>query len=173
MKAKKRIKSPSVQSPSDDLIVGDGGVVVSRRGKEGPSPFRRQHGAARPLDRYRERGSISQRQYEAGDRLWCDLMRAGLAPKVTANLLGTGGGGGATFGMPASEAQAIARQRVRMAASDVGQRLWPILQAVIWDEMAASAMSSGGASSARVAGLAVLQLALDALGDHYKMPNSV
>lgn len=171
MRARKRTGAPAA---GEDLTV-EGGIVVSRRGREGPNPFRRQHGAPRAIDRYRERGSITERQYQAADTLWCDLMRAGLAPKVTANLLGAGGGGEAACGMAITAGQVDARARIRVVADRLGRRLWGVLQAVIWNEMAASAWAGGygvtEASKARAAGIMALRLALDTLADHYRLPN--
>lgn len=120
------------------LVVVDG-VAVNPQGREKPNIFRQQHGAARAIDRYRSRGSISEREYQAADRLWEDLTRAGLSPRVTANLLGAGGGGECAYGMATTIAQVAARQRVRMAESAVGRRLWATLVAVVWDEMTATA----------------------------------
>lgn len=170
MRARKRA---ATQVAGDDLIV-EGGVVVSRQGKERPNSFRQQHGEARAIDRYRVRGSITQRQYEAGDRLHCDMVRAGQAPKVTANLLGAGGGGECSYGMASTMAQVAARQRLRNAAAAVGRRLWGILTAVIWEDMAASAWASGEGvrdeRHARTAGMITLQVGLDTLADHYGIP---
>lgn len=167
MRARKRA---ATQAGGDDLIV-EGGVVVSRQGKDRPNPFRQQHGEARAIDRYRTRGSITQRQYEAGDRLHCDMVRAGHAPRVTANFLGTGGGSECTYGMPATMAQVAARQRCRNAANAVGRRLWGVLVAVIWQDMVASAWAVdegiGDERHARTAGMIALQIALDTLADHY------
>lgn len=156
------------------LLVIDG-TVVSPRGKEHQTLFRQQHGRDCPIDDYRERGTITERQFQAGDRLWWNLYHAGLAPKVTANLLGMGGSGECTYGMAVTERQADARKAVREARCAVGSRLWSVLSLVVWGEFAASAwaQSSGGVKDdrdARTAGMLALRLALDTLADHWGLP---
>lgn len=170
MAARKR----RVASDDADLVVVDG-VTISRRGREKPNAFRAQHGPARALDQYFARGSITQRQFAAGDRLHCDLYAAGCGPRMTADLFSSGGGEGSAFGMPSTMAQVGARQRVRNARIAVGRRPWALLEAVIWDEMSAAAWAqgegAGGDRHARSAGLFALQMALDTLADHYGIPD--
>lgn len=124
-----------------------------------------------PLDRYRQRGGIDERQWRAGDRLRADHFLAGLQPRVVQSYsLGASGGGEAAWQIPASERQAVARARLRHALAAVGPRLASILLAVVCHERPAGGIGGDFGRSGRnaeVAGMTLLALALDVLADGY------
>lgn len=136
--------------------------------------------AQTPLDRYHARGELDPRNrerngllFKAGEMLRADWFHAGLEPRAIANLLGTGGGGMCSYGMPASHAQAIAREAVRHALRAVPKRLGPMLTAVCCDDRTASevAISQGHCAgrAGQIVGMTTLRIALEALADHYQL----
>ena len=140
-----------------------------------------------PLDRYRHRRSIDDRQFKAGEKLRSDWYVSGLEPHTVANLMGSGGGGECSYGMAKSEGQAMAREEWRMAVKAAGIRLSPILIAVCCEDRTAPewllstghreqrAIEEGGntetdeKTSRRVEteAMITLRIALDVLANHY------
>jgi len=66
----------------------------------------------RPIDQYHYQHNISDVQYMAADRFWSDWYYAGLPPRLTANLMGVGGGGAPVYG---TDRQQAARNRLKAA----------------------------------------------------------
>lgn len=140
-----------------------------------------------PLDRYRHRGNINERQFKAGEKLRSDWYVSGLEPHTVANLMGSGGGGECSYGMAKSEGQAIAREEWRQAIKATGIRLSPILIAVCCEDRTAPdwLLSTGHREprgtddagkpetddkiSKRVQheAMVTLRIALDVLANHY------
>ncbi len=160
-----------------------------------PNPFAQQHGAfalvdapgeneaapARkvwrnltqtPLDRLLHRGSLTPRQWAAGERLRADLHAAALGPRVTTRLDAAIGSARTdpAWGLAPGERAAAARRRVRQTLDAVGAPLAAVLIAVVWHDSAPAhwATTTGlDASSARPAGMMALRLALDTLAERY------
>ena len=62
----------------------------------------------RPIDQYHYQHNITDAQYMAAERFYADWYYAGLVPRVTANLMGVGGGGMVGHG---TDRQQAARDR--------------------------------------------------------------
>ena len=114
------------------------------------------------LDRYLLRRQITERQYDAGNKIYRQWRASGSQVSVTGRY-------GPRLGHSAekSEHQFDMRHRVDMALRDVGLQLSAVLVHVCLCDLPARAwaISTGGAPQA---GIVVLRLALDALADHYE-----
>jgi hypothetical protein len=127
--------------------------------------------AEAPLGWLKARGLVSERQFEAGERLREDWERAQLAPSVTmkwdAPPLDRGARGAPKLNDPAM-AQLAARSRFDAAVAAVG----PGLSDVLWRIVCAG---EGMRDAERAlgwparAGKLALGLALDRLADHYRI----
>jgi len=129
-----------------------------------------------PLDRLLHRGSLTPRQWAAGERLRGDLHAAALGPRVTTRLDAAIGSARTdpAWGLAPGERSAAARRRVRLTLDAVGAPLAAVLIAVVWHDSAPGhwATTTGlDASSARPAGMMALRLALDTLADRYGLKN--
>lgn len=123
--------------------------------------------AESPLTWLHARGLISDRQYDAGERLRADWERAQLAPSITMRwdpVRVSGGGGNLTD----SERQMAARDRFHGAVDHAG----PDLSDVLWRVVCAGE----GLPQAEKAlgwpvrsGKLVLKIALDRLADYYRI----
>lgn len=124
-----------------------------------------------PLDRYRQRGHVDERQWRAGDRLRTDWQVAALNPRVVqAYAPALGGGGDPAWQLPASERQALARERWRRTLAALPAGLGRLLVEVACHEATAQQIGARLGRSGRnaeIAGMTALRLALDALADHY------
>ncbi len=114
------------------------------------------------LDRYLIRREISERQYDAGSKLYRQWRASGSQLSVTGRY-------GPRLGRSEekSEFQIDMRRRVDRALRDVGSQLSAVLVHVCLCDLPARdwAVRAGGAPQA---GIVVLRLALDALADHYQ-----
>ncbi len=124
--------------------------------------------AESPLGWLRARGLVDARQLEAGERLRGDYERAGVAPRTTMRWTARvdGGGGG---GVDPATAQIAAKRRFDDAMAALGNGLKDVAWRVICAGEALPAAERGLGWPAR-AGRLVLTLALDRLGDHYRLP---
>lgn len=140
-----------------------------------------------PLDRYRHRRTIDDRQFKAGETLRNDWYVSGLEPHTVANLMGAGGGSECSYGMAKNEGQAIAREEWRLAVKAVGSRLAPILVAVCCEDRSAPEWllstgyreprgtdadgrpeaSENASKRVQLEAMVTLRLALSILADHY------
>jgi hypothetical protein len=129
------------------------------------------NGAESPLGWLLARGLVTQRQYDAGERLRADWERAQLAPRVTmawdAAPVSKGRGG------PASEpdlsgAQIDARRRFDDAVASAGPGLADILWRVVCAGEGMRDAESALGWPAR-AGKLVLTIALDRIADYYRV----
>lgn len=170
-------------------LVREGGVLVAQDGKDRGTPERWRHGEkfiieqvydaelgaatvrrsldVAPLDHYARRELITQHQWKAGDMLRAVFRLAGIEPRVTANLLGTGGGA-----VDISDAKASAMHDYRLAMTAVGVVLSPIIVHVVCLERLAvewAELRGLRGTSAKVAGMTTLRLALDSLVHHYHL----
>ena len=114
------------------------------------------------LDRYLLRREISERQFDAGLRLYRQWRASGSQMSVTSRY-------GPRLGRSPdkSEYQIDMRRRVDRALRDVGKQLAGVLVNTCLCDLPARdwAVRIGGAPQA---GIVVLRLALDALADHYE-----
>ena len=127
--------------------------------------------AESPLGWLFARGLVSQRQYDAGERLRSDWERAQLAPRVTmtwdAAPVARGRGGSA--GAPdLGAAQVDARRRFDAAIGSAGPGLSDILWRVV---CAGEGMreAEGALGWPARAGKLVLTIALDRIADYYRI----
>ncbi len=116
------------------------------------------------MDRYLYRDQISQRQYDAGMRLYAAWRAAGSAQTVVAHYgLRIKGGG------EMSQRQAAVRADVTAALVAVGTRLASVLVHVCLCDQAAGEWGERQRGKA-ADGIPVLRLALDSLADHWGLP---
>lgn len=114
------------------------------------------------LDRYLLRGQISNRQYDAGSKIYRQWRASGSQMSVTGRY-----GPRLGHSPEKSDHQIDMRHRVDMAFKNVGSQLSAVLVHVCLCDLPARdwALAIGGAPQA---GIVVLRLALDALADHYE-----
>ncbi|MDR7101234.1 DUF6456 domain-containing protein [Croceicoccus sp. BE223] len=121
-----------------------------------------------PLSWLHARGHLSERQYEAGERIRSDWERAQLAPSITmrwdpVRVQGSGGDG-----LTQSERQVAAKRRFDAAVAAAG----PGLADVLW-RVACAGESLPDAEKALAwparSGKLVLGLALDRVADYYRI----
>lgn len=125
--------------------------------------------AEAPLGWLKARGLVSDRQFEAGERLRADWEMAGLAPSVTMRWdqsPSSSGRRGPSAGIDPTLAQISAKRRMEAALEAAGHGL----RDVLW-RVACAGEGLEGAEKAlgwpRRAGKLVLLMALDRVADHY------
>ena len=121
-----------------------------------------------PLTWLHARGHLSDRQFDAGERLRADYERAQLAPSVTMhwNPVRVDGGGG--DGLTPSARQLAAKARFDGAMAEAGKGLNDILWRVVCACEALPDAEKGLGWPAR-SGKLVLKLALDRVADFYRI----
>jgi hypothetical protein len=128
--------------------------------------------AESPLGWLFSRGFVSQRQFDAGERLRCDWERAQLAPKVTMSWdsapLARGRGGSAPDVDPRG-AQIDARRRFDAAVASAGPGLADILWRIVCAGEGMREAETALGWPAR-AGKLVLSFALDRIAAYYRIP---
>ena len=114
------------------------------------------------LDRYFIRRQITERQYDAGNKIYRQWRASGSQVSVTGRY-----GPRLGHSPEKSEYQIDMRRRVDLAMRETGTQLSAVLVHVCLCDLPARdwAVSVGGAPQA---GIVVLRLALDALADHYE-----
>lgn len=124
-----------------------------------------------PLGWLKARGLVSQRQYDAGERLRTDWERAQLSPKVTmtwdAAPVARGRSGSAPAIDPAGS-QIDAHRRFHAAIDAAGRGLSDILWRVVCAGEGMRQAETALGWPAR-AGKLVLLIALDRIANHYRM----
>lgn len=124
-----------------------------------------------PLGWLVRRGMATPRQFEAGERLRGDFMRAQLSPRTTMTWdagPAMRGARGAPERMDASTAQLSAKRRFEGAVTAVGGGLSDILWRVVCSGDGLETAERALGWPAR-AGKVVLLLGLDRLADHYRL----
>jgi hypothetical protein len=116
-------------------------------------------------------GHLTQRQFDAGERLRCDWERAQLAPRVTMTWDAapvSRGRGGSALGPDLNGAQLDARKRFEAAVASAGPGLADILWRIVCagDGMREAESALGWPARA---GKLVLTFALDRIADHYRI----
>lgn len=125
--------------------------------------------AESPLTWLHARGHLSDRQFDAGERLRADWEYAQLSPRMTmrwdpVRISGSGG----ERGLSATERQLAAKQRFDGAIAQAGSGLSDILWRVVCAGEALVDAEKGLGWPAR-SGKLVLRLALDRIADFYRM----
>ena len=127
--------------------------------------------AESPLGWLFARGLVSQRQYDAGERLRADWERAQLAPRVTMawDAAPVARGRGGSTGEPdVTGAQIDAKRRLDDAIAHAGPGLADILWRVVCAGEGMRNAETALGWPAR-AGKLVLTIALDRIADHYRV----
>jgi hypothetical protein len=127
--------------------------------------------AGSPLGWLFARGLVSQRQYDAGERLRADWERAQLAPRVTMawDAAPVARGRGGSTGEPdVTGAQIDAKRRFDDAIAHAGPGLADILWRVVCAGEGMRNAETALGWPAR-AGKLVLTIALDRIADHYRV----
>ena len=150
----------------------ESGVTAARSAEE-VRPVRSVtvNGAESPLGWLLARGLVTQRQYDAGERLRNDWERAQLAPRLTMawNATPAGRGRGGSAPEPdLSGAQIDARRRFEDAVASAGPGLTDILWRVVCAGERMREAESALGWPAR-AGKLVLTIALDRIADYYRI----
>ena len=127
--------------------------------------------AESPLGWLFSRGLLTQRQFDAGERLRSDWERGQLAPRVTMawdSAPMAGGRGGAAPQRDLTGAQIDARRRFDAAITSAGQGLDDILWRIVCAGEGMREAESALGWPAR-AGKVVLTLALERIADYYRI----
>lgn len=142
-------------------------------------PRRRSSGAARgrsvtvnlaesPLTWLHSRGHLTDRQYEAGERLRADWERAQLAPGITMRWDVVRSKGSGDQGLNATERQLAAKARFEGAAAAAGPGLSDILWRVVCAGEGLPTAEKALAWPVR-SGKLVLRIALDRVAGFYRI----
>lgn len=148
-------------------------IIGDAPGKKGQRPARSitMNLAESPLGWLFARGHVSQRQFDAGERLRADWERAQLGQRVTmswdaAPVARTRGGSGEYLDL--SGPQLDAKKRFETAVAEAGPGLSDILWRVVCAGEGMREAESALGWPAR-AGKLVLRFALDRVADHYRI----
>lgn len=136
-----------------------------------PGPRRRSvtvNLAESPLTWLHSRGHLSDRQFDAGERLRADWERAQLAPSVTMRWDTVRIGGSGAHGLNPTERQIAAKARFHGAEAMAGPGLSDILWRVVCAGEALPEAERALAWPVR-SGKLVLKLALDRVADFYRI----
>ena len=117
------------------------------------------------MDRYLKHRRITQRQYDAGMRIYADWRRQGGEPRVVAAYEHRIPGSGDT------DREVMARKRYTDAIQAVGKRLTGVIVHVALLDHSVGDWAREHGYRAE-AGMAALHLALDTLADHYRLTPS-
>ncbi len=149
----------------------DGPADPRERGPKRPVRSVTVNLAESPLGWLRSRGLVTQRQFDAGERLRVDWERSHLAPRVTMawdSAPVASGRGGAVPRADLSGAQIDARRRFNAAIASAGPGLADILWRVVCSGEGMREAETALGWPAR-AGKLVLTFALDRVADHYRI----
>ncbi len=128
-----------------------------------------------PLGWLHARGHLTDRQFDSGEKLRADWERANLAPNITMSwnsMPPTSGRRAAPEMLNATEAQIAAKQRFDNAMVHLGSNLSEIAWRIICAGEGVPAAEKNLGWPAR-SGKLVLKIALDRLGDFYRLPGEV
>ncbi|MGI4876691.1 MAG: DUF6456 domain-containing protein [Janthinobacterium lividum] len=131
-----------------------------------------------PLDRFKARGSISERQYDAATRYRNDYARSGFERSTISRYDGGGGSGDGTPNMSgmlaANDAQIDARKRLAEARKVLPRSLVQSFEAVVVHEDDAEAVGQRlgrtGSMAARFA-IEYVRICSTELADYYRLPD--
>ena len=141
------------------------GIRYERTSKKLGSKKRLRITQQTPLDRMKSRDQITQRQYDAGEKLYTLFYKSGKLQRLTSNYEAVIVDGGKRGGETASEAE----MQYNEALKFVGRDLASVLR---WVCIVGSSPSEWAKKEghAEKSGVTVLRIALDALGDFFRMP---
>ena len=124
--------------------------------------------AESPLSWLHSRGHLTDREFDAGERLRTDYERANLAPSITMrwNPLRVDGGPGPELTL--SESRIAAKQRFDAALAEAGRGLSDIIWHVVCAGQSIADTEKALNWPAR-SGKLVLKLALDRVADYYRI----
>ena len=127
--------------------------------------------AESPLGWLHTRGHLSDRQFDAGEKLRADWECANLAPNITMrwDAVPVSGRRGGSAMMTESEAQLAAKQRFEAAVDYLGNDLKDITWRIICGGEGVPAAEKSLGWPVR-SGKLVLKIALDRLADYYRLP---
>jgi len=128
--------------------------------------------AESPLGWLHARGHLSDRQFDAGEKLRSDWERANLAPNITMRWTAAPARGSRRAlaeTLTPSERQIVAKQRFDEAITYLGGDLSDIAWRIICGGEGVPAAEKNMGWPAR-SGKLVLKIALDRLSDYYRMP---
>jgi hypothetical protein len=150
----------------------EGGVASDRESRAGRhSRSVTVNAVESPLGWLLARGFVSQRQYDAGERLRADWERAQLAPRVTMSWDAapiSRGRGGSAMAPDLNGAQLDAKRRFNAAVEHAGPGLSDILWRVVCAGEGMREAETALGWPAR-AGKLVLSFALDRVADFYRV----
>lgn len=155
-------------------LLGERAIGVTEPSTAGARPVRSVtiNKTESPLGWLLARGLVTQRQYDAGERLRSDWERGQLAPRVTmawdAAPMARGRGGSAAQ-PDLNGAQIDARRRFDAAVASAGPGLADILWRVVCAGEGMRDVETALGWPAR-AGKLVLSFALDRIADYYRVP---
>lgn len=124
--------------------------------------------AESPLTWLHARGHISDRQFDAGERLRADWERAQLSPSITMSWSPVRVRGGRDDGLDPTERQIAAKARFDGAVASAGSGLSDILWRVVCAGDALADAEKGLGWPMR-SGKVVLKIALDRVADFYRV----
>lgn len=124
--------------------------------------------AESPLTWLHSRGHLTDRQYEAGERLRADWERAQLAPGITMRWDVVRSKGGVDQGLNPTERQIAAKSRFEGAVAMAGSGLSDILWRVVCAGEGLPAAEKSLAWPVR-SGKLVLRIALDRVAEYYRI----
>jgi Domain of unknown function (DUF6456) len=155
----------------EERTIGDESAPKSARSRRRPARSVTVNLAESPLGWLHSRGLVTQRQFDAGERLRLDWERAQLSPRVTmswdaAPVSGRRGGSG--VGVDLNGAQIDARRRFHAAFDAAGPGLADILWRVVCSGEGMREAETALGWPAR-AGKLVLTLALDRVANYYRI----
>ncbi len=168
------MRAPAERAQHDDIEMGerllfsiDGGRARTQR------TYGQRVVTQRPVDRYVRKGWISQRQWQAAERIAALWHAAGLEPKVTANWNATTQATAlGNVGMAASERQAHARMELRRVLARCGGQIGAaVVVAVVCDRESTSSWAAR-MGWPQEHGLGALKLALEAAADDLGLDRS-
>lgn len=153
----------------------DGKDRKKGRAKKRPARSVTVNASESPLGWLHARGHLTDRQFDSGEKLRVDWEQANLAPNITMNWDGmppTGGRRVAPKMLSATEAQIAAKQRFDSAIGHLGSDLSDIAWRIICAGEGVPSAEKNLGWPAR-SGKLVLKIALDRLGDFYRLPGEV
>ena len=122
---------------------------------------------ARPIDRYRRDGAVSEAQHRAGTKLRSDWVDGAGSGRTTARYAPPQSPGGEM-----SDSQAECHHAYVMAMQALGPELSPVVVHVVLLEGSASSWAEQRGrrgTGAKVEGMVTLRIALDRLARHYRL----
>lgn len=156
-----------------ERAIEDGFAAVdTKRSSRRPTRSVTVNATESPLGWLFSRGLVTQRQFDAGERLRCDWERAQLAPRITMSWDAAPvarGRGGSGDGAGLTGAQIDAKRRFHDAVTHAGSGLADILWRVVCAGEGMREAETALGWPAR-AGKLVLTFALDRVADYYRMP---